>query len=86
MISFGYELQAVGYTEGTARFFCVVERLLTESFPGQTGEQLGRNPSEALLFCDKVRLAVGLVNLADELILAALENCNKPRKQLSVTG
>ncbi len=86
MTKFKERLQSAGYTGETDQFYCSVAELFAIHFPDQTDEQLKRHPREALRFCDIVRAQMSLVDLADDIILGALENHRKHRKQLAKTA
>lgn len=81
MTNFKRELQAAGYESDTDQFYCCVASLFTDNFPNHTDEQLKREPREALRFCEIVRERLELSKLTDQLILGALENFRKHRKQ-----
>jgi hypothetical protein len=86
MTNFKQRLQAAGYGGGTDQFYCQVAGLFTTHFPNQTDEQLKRHPREALRFCDIVRNTLALLDLADDVVLGALENHRKHRKRLAGTA
>ncbi len=86
-MNFRQQLQAAGYTGETDQFYREVNELFAAHFANfETDEQLKRHPREALRFCDMVRARLNLPDLADEIILGALENYRKHRKRLAKTA
>jgi hypothetical protein len=87
MMNFKQRLQMAGYSGKTDQFYREVYDLFVTDFSQfQTDEQLKRHPRQALRFCDMVRANLGVPELADEVILGALENYRKHRKRLAKTA
>lgn len=67
-----------GYPGEPIDFYREVHQLFLNHCPRfKTDEQLMRNPTDALAFCNLFRTAMNLPSLPDDAILGALENHRK---------
>ena len=87
MATFKKSLEAVGYSAETEQFYAAVAELFRQHCPHfKSGEHMTRFPRQALRFCELARAHFNLPDLADNIILGALENRRKQVRRLARTA